>query len=508
MSELEKVLSLSDLSKITSSLKEDGKKIVLCHGTFDLLHVGHIKHIQYAKKLGDILVVTLTADQYVNKGPDRPVFNQTLRAENIAALGCVDYVAINHETTSVNVIELLKPDVYVKGNEYKVAEDDVTGNISIEKNKVEEFGGRIEYTDEPTYSSSKLLNQYFEVFTTKTKQFIDAFKQEFDIEDVHQEINQLQKLNVAVIGDGIIDEYHYVDVLGQTGKSNIQAVRYHEEERFAGGAFAVANHIAGFVDSVTLITAIGDNDQDEKFVTSKLKENVEALLFRFSHAPTLTKRRYVDGVMNKFFEVYFTDTESMDENLENQVTQWLDEKLSLFDVVVVPDFGNGFITSKIVDAISKYSKFLAVNTQINSGNRGYHVITRYPRADYISLNEPEIRMATHDKNSELSTVADKTASLLNAKFTAVTRGINGVMLLDKEENELSEIPAISTKVVDRIGAGDAFLSLSALCLANGVQPKLAAFLGSVAAALDVQIVCNRDFIDPVAVKKYVSTLFK
>ncbi len=508
MSELEKILSLNDLEKIISSLKEDGKKIVLCHGTFDLMHVGHIKHIQYAKKLGDVLVVTITADEFVNKGPGRPVFNQSLRSENIAALGCVDYVAINHEVTSVNVIEQLKPDVYVKGSEYKKTEDDVTGNIDAEKNTVEKYGGHIEFTDEPTFSSSKLLNEYFDVFSSSTKVFLDNIKQFYDSKSIHQEIDRLKKLKVAVIGDAILDEYHYVTVLGQTGKGNIPAVRYNSEERFAGGSLAVVNHIAGFVEQVSLITAIGDNQKEESFIRDRLKENVDPVLFYFKNAPTITKRRYVDDEMNKFFEVYLADSQPMDEELEARMINWIQDNFSKYDLIVVPDFGNGLITQNMVNTISEHARFLAVNTQINSGNRGYHVINRYPRADFISLNEPEIRMAAHDEHSPILDVAANVSKKLSAKYTAVTRGVKGVLLLDPKQDSSFEVPAISTKVVDRIGAGDAFLSLSSLCLANGSDIKIAALIGSIAAALDVQIVCNRESVDPVAVKKYATTLLK
>jgi len=234
MTDTEKLVSLDTLAKITASLKNEGKSVVLCHGTFDLLHIGHIKHIQAAKSFGDIVVVTITADEFVNKGPDRPVFNHSLRAENLAALENVSFVAINYTETSVNVIELLQPDIYVKGNEYQQEHDDVTGNITTERNSVEKYGGCIKYTDEPTFSSSKLLNQYFDVFSSNTKQFISDFKKDYDIECIHGQIEKLKKLKVAVIGDGILDEYHYVEMLGQTGKGSFPSVRYQSEERFAG----------------------------------------------------------------------------------------------------------------------------------------------------------------------------------------------------------------------------------------------------------------------------------
>jgi len=508
MIESEKFVSLETLEKVCTSLKLEGKKVVLCHGTFDLLHVGHIKHLQAAKKLGDVLIVTITADEYVNKGPDRPVFKHNLRAENLSALECVNYVAINYSETSVNVLELLKPNVYVKGDEYKDEKDDVTGNIQLERQSIEKHGGIIEYTQEVTFSSSKLLNQYFEVFTPKTKKFLDDFKNEFEAHEIHNEIDKLNNLEVLVIGDGIIDEYHYVEQLGQSGKGNFQAVRYQEGERFAGGAFAVANHVSGFVKQVTLVTAIGDKDEDEKFIRSKLNVNVKPVLFNTKNERTLTKRRYVDKEMNKFFEVYFNSKNLVNSKLENKIISWLEDNTSKFDIVIVPDFGNGLISSGMINVLAEKSRFLSVNTQINSGNRGYHVITRYPKADFISLNEPEIRMAAHDKYSELPEVISKVSNQLKVPYSAVTRGPLGVVLYELDSKKIVETPAISTKVIDRIGAGDAFFSMSSLCLGNKMGGKLSTFVGSVAAALSVQIVCNREYTEPVGVKKYITTLLK
>ena len=95
-----KILTLDELAVRAQQLKGQGKKVVLCHGTFDLMHAGHIRHMQRAKEEGDVLLVTVTADAYVNKGPGRPVFNEQLRAEYIAALACVGYVAINPALTA------------------------------------------------------------------------------------------------------------------------------------------------------------------------------------------------------------------------------------------------------------------------------------------------------------------------------------------------------------------------------------------------------------------------
>ena len=155
-----KVVELEELEKTLLGLRSKGKKIVLCHGCFDLMHPGHIKYFQAAKKMGDILVVTVTPDEYVDKGLDRPVFNQSLRADSIAALECVDYVAINKWPTAEETLRLLRPDIYVKGQEFKDLEDK-TGKLQKEYEIIQEIGSQVKFTDEIVFSSTDLLNKHF-----------------------------------------------------------------------------------------------------------------------------------------------------------------------------------------------------------------------------------------------------------------------------------------------------------------------------------------------------------
>ena len=157
---INKILELEYLSEKILALKSEGRKIVLCHGCFDLMHPGHIKYFQASKKMGDVLVVTITPDRYVDKGPDRPVFGQDLRAECIAALECVDYVAINKWPTAEETLRLLRPDIYVKGQEFENLEDK-TGKIRKEFEVLKEIGAKMKFTHEIVFSSTKLLKKYF-----------------------------------------------------------------------------------------------------------------------------------------------------------------------------------------------------------------------------------------------------------------------------------------------------------------------------------------------------------
>ena len=503
-----KILSLDALEKQAAQLRQEGKRIVMCHGTFDLMHTGHIRHLQKAKLEGDVLLITVTGDAFVNKGPARPVFREDLRAETLAALTCVDFVAINHEVAAVGVIARLRPHVYVKGSEYRAAMDDVTGNIVQEKKAVEAGGGEIFYTDEITFSSSSLLNEHFGVFPPETKDYLQTFRRAYGYKEIVELVKGLAKLKVLVLGDAIIDQYHYIKTLGQVGKGNTLAVKYESDEQFAGGSIAVANHIGGFAETVTLVTGLGKIETHEKFIRSKLLSSVTPVFFYIEGAQTVTKRRFVDPDLTKLFEVYFFNEEPLLGGVEDAVCAWLEANLEKFDVVVVPDFGNGLISGKMVEVLSRKAHFLAVNTQVNSGNRGHHVITRYPRADFASINESELRLAAHNRHDSIDIVAEGIGQKINLANIAVTRGSQGVVFKDRRNGVIHNVPALSTKVLDRIGAGDAFLALSGLCLGGGLPTQVAAFVGSVAAALDVQIVCNREPVDSVALFKYITTLLK
>jgi rfaE bifunctional protein nucleotidyltransferase chain/domain len=503
-----KILTLDELSAKAKEYRDAGEKVVLCHGAFDLLHAGHIRYLKTARNEGDVLFVTVTADEFINKGPGRPVFSEDLRAENLGYLSLVDFVAINTAPTAVNLLSEVQPHAYVKGPDYKQMEDDITGNIYAEKNAVEAYGGKLVFTDDMTLSSTSLLNEHFGVFPPETKTYLKSFRLKYSSEEIINMIEGLENLNVLVIGDAIVDEYHYVDPLGQSGKGANLAVKFGSQEQFAGGSLAVANHIAGFVKNVTVVTGLGKQNSHEEFIRSKLQKNLTLEQFYFEDAPTIVKRRYVDADLMKLFEVYFYNDKPSQENIDPQVCAWLEKNTAQFDLVIVPDFGNGFISTSMIQKLSDHARFLAVNTQVNSGNRGYHSINRYPRSDFVSLNGPELRVATHNRHDSYENLAKNLINKIGAKHFAVTLGSEGALLLDQSPEATHKTPILSTNVLDRVGAGDAFLSLAGLCLGGGVSSEIALFVGSAAAALDVQVVCNREPVTSINLYKYINTLLK
>ena len=177
---MKKFLKQTFINKITK-LKSKNKKIVLCHGVFDLVHLGHIEHFKSAKKFGDYLVVSLTIDKFIKKGPGRPVFNEHQRMEYLKQIKIIDDVILSSTESSIDVINLVKPDFYVKGPDYKNNFKDKTKKIILEKKAVEKNGGKIKFTNDITFSSSNLLNTSNYILNDKQRFFINSIKKKIQL---------------------------------------------------------------------------------------------------------------------------------------------------------------------------------------------------------------------------------------------------------------------------------------------------------------------------------------
>ena len=505
---VDKIKTLDELEEIVRQQKTEGQKVVLCHGVFDLLHPGHIHHFQAARKNGDCLIVSITKDEYVGKGPGRPVFNERLRAETIAALECVDFAVINQWPTAIETIRKLKPNVYVKGSDYANPEEDITGNIRLEEKAVREVGGQLVFTDEISFSSSNVINNFLDVFPEETQSFLQSFRSRYTADGVINKINELGKLKLLVIGDAIIDEYHYCQAMGKSPKETIVATRYVNEESFAGGVLACANHVAAFCDRVDLITCLGSQNSREDFIRKHLKPNIRPTFFYRDDASTVIKRRFVEPTfLSKMFQICFLNDTNLPLEIDRQLQDYLTKVLPDYDAVLVADYGHGLISPETISILESKAKFLAVNTQTNSANLGFNLITKYRKADYICIDEPEIRLALHNRTGQLEKLILRIHKLLRAETVNITRGHLGSLTYSANESFLST-PVFSNEIVDRVGAGDAFFAISSPCASARFPIDLIGFIGNMAGELAVKIVCNRSFIEPVPLFRFIKTVFK
>src|SRR3984885_2121687 len=205
-----KVRTLAEVAAACEQARRAGQTVVQAHGTFDLLHLGHVRHLEAARKLGDVLIVTVTADRFVNKGPGRPVFSAELRAEMLATLAYVDWVAINDAADAVSAIEQIRPSIYIKGQDYQNPQGDITGKAQRERQALEAFGGRIDFTDEVTFSSTDLINRHLNVFEPHVRDHLDTLRQDDGLNELCSLIESVADYRVLLVGDAIIDEYQYV----------------------------------------------------------------------------------------------------------------------------------------------------------------------------------------------------------------------------------------------------------------------------------------------------------
>jgi rfaE bifunctional protein nucleotidyltransferase chain/domain len=505
----EKVRTLDEAAAIAHQLARAGKTIVQAHGTFDLLHLGHVRHLEAAKKHGDVLIVSITADRFVNKGPGRPVFAETLRAEMLATLAYVDWVVINDSPDAVGAIERIRPHIYIKGQDYQNPEGDVTGKISKEREAVEAHGGRIEFTDEVTFSSTELINRHLNVFEPHIRDHLDSLRRDGGLAELLDLIDSVRDYRVVLVGDAIIDEYQYVLPMGKTPKENMIATRYQDRELFAGGVFAAANHIASFCREVDVVTCLGTSESFEDVVRESLKPNVRLHALKRTGAPTTLKRRFVDpSYMRKLFEVYFMDDEPLTSELQRELDDLIADIAPKADVVIATDFGHGLLGGSAIATLISASRFLAVNTQSNSANLGYNLITKYPRADYVCIDAPEARLAVSDRIATVGDIAHRLAEgRVDCDKIIITQGKHGCVTYERG-GIVHTIPAFAKNVVDTVGAGDAFLSITAPLVAAGGAMHRVGFIGNVVGALKVEIVGHRRSIDKPALVKGITGLLK
>lgn len=504
-----KIRDVAALGEIARTARSQGKTVVLAHGTFDLMHFGHVRHLQAARNEGDVLIVTVTADGFVNKGPGRPVFTHGIRAEMLASLEAVDYVGINEEPTSEGVLRTIRPDVYVKGSDYANAEDDVTGKINDEQAVVRSYGGRTVFTDEVTYSSSSLINRHLDVYDPPLREFLNRLRASNGLGVISELLERVRDFKILMVGDTIVDEYQYVIPMGRSPKENMIATLFQNRELFAGGVIAAANHAAGFCREVEVMTALGGVDGHRDLVTGCLKPNVSLWAIDREGMPTTRKCRFVDqSYLRKLFEVYHMDDAPLRRAEEERFIAALRERAARADVVIVTDFGHGLITPRVIQCLSEVSPFLAVNAQSNSANTGFNLITRYPRADYICIDAPEARLAVADKYADVThIISELLPARIDCGRSIITNGRHGCVTRGPGE-PLVHIPAFTKTVVDTVGAGDAFFAVTAPLVAAGASLAHAGFVGNIAGALKVSIVGHRKSVEKPAVLKYLQTLLK
>jgi len=493
MSQTRKTCSLQSLLAIRAAARAQGKTIVHCHGCFDIVHPGHIQHLQFAKSLGDILVVSVSSDSHVNKGPDRPLIPDDLRAASVAALECVDVVYINPSPTAVELLEQIRPDVYVKGREYEGNHDP---RFLAERDLVVRNGGRVVFSSgEVVYSSTALIGAI-----GRTDRFNDEkvtrLRDRYDLSTVHLQ-NLLQRsrdLRVVVVGDYLLDRYHFCDATGVAGEGPMLSLRSLQTQDYDGGAGVIALHLAGLGARPTLISALADDDLSRQ-ISMRLRGSGVDLQCYQGRREVATKHRYLVD-QNKLFKVDEGQAAPADTQLEGLLAARILSVAEGAAAVVFADFGYGVITASLLDRIlPELRKQVPVLTADVSGRQSN--LLRFRDVDLLCPTEREVREAQHDFSNGLGAVVWNLLNSTAAKQAIITLGKQGLVTFDRNDRSMADrlhseyLPALAPHAIDTLGCGDALLATSSLILAAGGSLQAAAFLGSIAAAIEAQEIGNQ-----------------
>jgi len=502
-----KVITFDQLKHINSELLKT-KKTVLYRGDFEFIHPGFIRFLIDAKKTGDVLIIIIPSDHLHFSNANNSVFDEIMRAEMVAAVECIDYVVINTEKDSSKIITQIKPFSYFRSSNGASVDSDEHQVYLSEKYAVELTNGKFFTYEDMSFVTKSMVNEIFSVFPPEVETYLREFSTKYNFEKVNKALDSFKSCKVLVLGEAILDEYVYGNTLGKSGKEPILALRYDSMEVHAGGSVVIANHLSEFCNTVGLVTYLGTENTNEEFIRNNLQANVTADFIYKSNSPTITKRRFVEKyLVSKLLELYEMNDSPLIENEELKLFNILSERLEEADVVIVADYGHGLISEKIIDLLCKKSKFLAINTQINAGNNGFHTVSRYPRADYVCVHEGEIRLDQRNRFGDIEPMVIALCNQMGAKTVMVTRGKNGTLLYDPKTG-FTKSPALSIKVVDRVGAGDSVLAVSSLCVSRGIPNDLVGFISNMVGAQAITIVGNRTHINKPKLLQSICSVLK
>jgi cytidyltransferase-like protein len=496
---MRKIITFEELAGIRRV--EDGV-IVHCHGVFDILHAGHIAYFESAKKHGQILVVTITSDRFVNKGPGRPHFTHAVRAHVVSHLSIVDYVCVSDYPTAVPAISQLRPHFYIKGPDYRDRTKDATGEIYNEELEVTRHGGAIGFTDDETLSSSSLANKFFLNWSDEQMRTINRIKELGGLALIHKYLNDIAKLKVLVLGEPIIDTYRFCNPQNLSSKSPSISAEFLYEENYAGGSLAIANHLVDFVAHLELLVPYGGEAFVLELLEKKIDQRIHDCLFEFD-TPTPRKTRYIAvDKSQRMFELTELRNNLWDKNEPNELIL---EMLGLEkDLNIFADFGHGLFEGDLLGHCETMNEFIALNVQTNSSNFGFNPYKKHVKWDYLSLDIREAQVAFHDRNSSAMDLFRKIHT--NERAVSLTLGKNGAYFHAKDKEAFS--PAFSGEVIDATGAGDAYFGITALFTRVGAEPEVIPFVGNVFAGLKTKIIGNKQSVTRAQLIKACEAILK
>jgi rfaE bifunctional protein kinase chain/domain len=456
------------------------KTVIMCHGAFDIVHPGHLRHLMYAKEKADVLVASITADEYISKANHRPFVPQELRAANLAALEIVDFVIVDPNPTPIQHMKFLQPDYYAKGYEYFA--NGIPPKTQEELDTLALYGGEMVFTPgDVVYSSSSLIDSNPpQIRLEKLLALMES--ESIDFDDLRRAARGFSGIRVHVVGDTIVDSYSYCSLLGATAKSPTFSVKHDVTERFSGGAAVVAKHMKAAGADVTFSTVLGD-DELKEFVLNDLAEaDISCVPLIDKTRPTTHKERFLtDGY--KLLQVDRVDNGPISEKTVESLSRSLTNTRA--DLVVFSDFRHGIFNRQTVSQLKQAIPATALKAADSQVSNRWGNILEFTDFDLITPNEREARFALGDQDSMVRPLALDLFRQARCRYLILKlgeRGVIGYRSPGHNPREFFPIDSFVDRLVDPVGAGDALLSHAALALVSTGDFMIATILGSLGAA--------------------------
>ena len=478
-----KVKTLPEILDLIGPMPRENK-VILCHGVFDVVHPGHLRHLAYAKTKAQVLVVSITADRHIKKGSYRPHIPEHLRALSLAAFEMVDYVIIDDDATPLKNLRALRPDYFAKGFEY--TSSGLPRATQEEAEVVEAYGGEMIFTPgDVVYSSSKFLNLALPQLQIE-KLLMLMQHNGVSFASLKETLDKFGRFRVHVVGDTIVDSYTRTTLIGGQTKTPTFSVLHQGRDDYIGGAGIVARHLRAAGASVTLSTVLGDDVYKDFVLDGLAAAGVETEAVIDPTRPTTNKNAIIAGGY-RLLKVDTLDNRPISEDIVERLAATI--RSSPADAVVFSDFRHGIFNqmsiAHLVEAIPPES-FRVADSQVASrwGN-----ITEFKDFDLITPNERESRFALGDQDStvgRLCSLLQESSRYKNLILKLGDRGVFGVNQDQSAKNSYFSIDSFAENVVDAVGAGDALLAYATLAMLETGCLVTASILGSMAAACECE----------------------
>jgi rfaE bifunctional protein kinase chain/domain len=476
------------------------KTAIMCHGVFDIVHPGHLRHLRYAKEKADLVITSITADEFITKGTYRPYVPEDLRAANLAALEFVDMVFIDRNQSSLESILKIQPDFFAKGYEY--TDGGVHPRTQEEINALATYGGEMVFTPgDIVYSSTALGN--LQAPSLGVEKLLALMKSEgIDFAMLRKALEQMRGIPVHIVGDTIVDDYSYCALLGASQKHASFSVQPERTERFVGAAAVVARHLQATGADVTFSTVVGD-DAPGRFVQQEMENSgITCHAIVDPTRPTTCKERFIANDF-RLLQVNRMDNRMISEKQVQALCGWLDSTHS--GLVLFSDFRHGLFNRHTIGTLTSHIPAGAVRAADSQVSNRWGNILDFVDFDLITPNEREARFALADQDSVMRPLALELYKRARCKSLILKLGPRGTLTYREsgtQPRQFFVLDSFARNVVDPVGAGDALLAYASLALAATQNIVIATILGSMAAGTS----CERQGNVPVTTAELEKTI--